>query len=144
MHNDRLGYRDAWVKLAIDPDSPCVFTRGSTGELLEVPCRHGEGKVLLRDDVQDAADAAHLVPVRYVDADGEPTQSWPDNPNGSPRGVAGLCDATGRVFGLMPHPEAYIYPENHPDWIPQRDNGALPNQGYGLGILANGVRAALG
>jgi phosphoribosylformylglycinamidine synthase len=143
VHNDRLGYRDAWVKLAVDPSSPCVFTRGATGELLEVPSRHGEGKLLVADDVADAVREGALVPVRYVDAQGQPTEAWPDNPNGSPDGFAGLCDATGRVFGLMPHPEAYIYPEHHPDWIAQRDAEALPRFGYGLGILANGVRAVL-
>jgi phosphoribosylformylglycinamidine synthase len=47
------------------------------------------------------------------------------------------------VFGLMPHPEAYLYRENHPDWLEQRDVGALPERGFGLGILANGVRAVL-
>jgi phosphoribosylformylglycinamidine synthase len=144
VHNDRLGYRDAWVRLCIDPDSPCVFTRGSTGVPLPVPSRHGEGKLVLADAAMLArVEAEHLVPVRYVDADGRPTEAWPDNPNGSLRGMAGLCDASGRVFGLMPHPEAYLYPENHPRWIAQRDQGRLPAVGHGLGILVNGVRAAL-
>lgn len=144
VHNDRLGYRDAWVRLHIDPQSPCVFTRGSTGVPLPVPSRHGEGKLVLADAAMRArVEADHLVPVRYVDADGRPTEVWPDNPNGSAGGMAGLCDATGRVFGLMPHPEAYLYPENHPRWIAQRDQGRLPAVGHGLGILVNGVRAAL-
>jgi phosphoribosylformylglycinamidine synthase I len=143
VHNDRLGYRNAWVRLAIDPQSPCVFTRGSTGEVLEVPSRHGEGKLLVADEIADAVRAGALVPVRYVDAHGRTAEAWPDNPNGSPGAAAGLCDATGRVFGLMPHPEAYIYPEHHPDWIAQRDADALPRFGFGLGILANGVRAVL-
>ena len=141
--NDRLGYRNAWVKLAIDPKSPCVFTRGSTGAVLEVPSRHGEGKLLLDPEVAPEIEAKHLIPVRYADASGEPTEAWPDNPNGSAGGAAGLCDETGRVFGLMPHPEAYLYPQNHPHWIAQRDAGDLPSAGWGLGLLANGVRAAL-
>lgn len=144
VHNDRLGYRDAWVRLAIDPNSPCVFTRGSTGVPLAVPSRHGEGKLVLADEALRArVEAEHLVPVRYVDADGNPTEAWPDNPNGSAGGWAGLCDATGRVFGLMPHPEAYLYPECHPRWIAQRDQGRLPPVGHGLGILVNGVAAAV-
>lgn len=144
VHNDRLGYRNAWVRLAIDPKSPCVFTRGSTGVPLEVPSRHGEGKLVFIDDATRArAETEHLVPVRYVDAAGEPTEVWPDNPNGSALGMAGLCDGTGRVFGLMPHPEAYLYPQSHPRWIAQRDQGRLPAMGHGLGILANGVRAAV-
>jgi phosphoribosylformylglycinamidine synthase len=144
VHNDRLGYRDAWVRLAIDPQSPCVFTRGSTGVPLPVPSRHGEGKLVLADaGLRARVTAEHLVPVRYVDADGRPTETWPDNPSGSAGGFAGLCDATGRVFGLMPHPEAYLYPECHPRWIAQADQGCLPAVGHGLGILVNGVRAAL-
>ncbi len=142
-HNDRLGYRNAWVRLRVDPESPCVFTQGASGALLEVPSRHGEGKVLLDPEFEAQALEQGLVPVRYADAAGNPTEVWPDNPNGSPGGIAGLCDPTGRIFGLMPHPEAYLYPENHPDWIAQRDAGCLPAHGAGLGILAGGVRAAL-
>lgn len=141
--NDRLGYRDEWVKLAVDPQSPCVFTRGSSGAILEVPSRHGEGKLLIDESLRAEVERSHLVPVRYVDAAGQPTTAWPDNPNGSMGGAAGLCDVTGRVFGLMPHPEAYLYAENHPDWLEQRRLGALPRFGFGLGLLANGVRAAL-
>ncbi len=144
VSNDRLGYRNAWVRLAIDPQSPCVFTRGSTGVPLAVPSRHGEGKLVFADEATRArVRAEHLCPVHYVDASGQPTEAWPDNPNGSVEGMAGLCDRTGRVFGLMPHPEAYLYPQSHPRWIAQRDQGVLPSVGHGLGVLANGVRAAL-
>jgi phosphoribosylformylglycinamidine synthase subunit PurQ / glutaminase len=143
VSNARLGYRNAWVRLAIDPRSPCVFTQNSTGALLEVPSRHGEGLLVIDPEIAPAVDAQHLVPVRYADAEGRRTTTWPDNPNGSPEGAAGLCDATGRVFGLMPHPEAYLYPENHPDWIAQRDAGLLPPVGHGLGLLSNGVAAVL-
>jgi phosphoribosylformylglycinamidine synthase len=142
VSNDRLGYRDAWVRLSIDPASPCVFTRGLS--TLEVPSRHGEGKLVFMDDEQRARiEAAHLVPVRYVDQEGQATERWPDNPSGSPGGAAGLCDASGRIFGLMPHPEAYLYPENHPHQLAQRDAGTLPLVGAGLHVLANGVRAAV-
>jgi len=143
MHNDRPGYYDAWVKLRCDPQSPCVFTRGTTGTILEFPSRHGEGKVVFAPGIATEVLAGHRVPLFYVDAEGSPTESWPANPNGSPHGVAGLCDVTGRVFGLMPHPEAYLYPENHPDWIAQADEGRRPLVGHGLGLLANGVRAVL-
>ncbi len=145
LHNDRLGYRDAWVRLVIDPDSPCVWTRGLAAHgLLSVPSRHGEGKLVFADEAlaREVAES-RLIPVRYADEDGRPTERWPDNPNGSPGGAAGLCDASGRLFGLMPHPEAYLYPEAHPDWLRQRDADALPEFGAGLGVLANGVRAAI-
>lgn len=143
VDNDRLGYRDAWVEMVGDPESPCVWTRGV--ERIASPSRHGEGKLIFRDDATRAElEAAHLIPLRYCDAGGVATESWPENPNGSAGGAAALCDPTGRLFGLMPHPEAYLYPENHPRWLMQRDAGALPAVGQGLQILANGVRAALG
>jgi phosphoribosylformylglycinamidine synthase subunit PurQ / glutaminase len=111
---------------------------------VEMPSRHGEGKLLFQDEALRAEVLAkHLVPVRYANAGGQPTEVWPDNPNGSPGGAAGLCDPTGRIFGLMPHPDAYLYPENHPDWIRQRDAGTLPSAGLGLRVFENGVRAVL-
>ncbi|TPV95801.1 MAG: phosphoribosylformylglycinamidine synthase subunit PurQ [Myxococcales bacterium FL481] len=140
VSNERLGYRDAWVKLGINADSPCVFTRGLMQ--LDVPSRHAEGKLVFDPAVAESIEREHLVPVRYLDDQGDPTTAWPDNPNGSPGGAAGLCDRSGRIFGLMPHPEAYLYPENHPRWLEQRDQGQLPRVGQGLRLLANGVRAA--
>ena len=143
VHNDKLGYFDTWVRLKVDTESPCVWTRG-LGPILEMPSRHGEGKLLFRDEALAAEiEARHLIPVRYANAEGNPTETWPENPNGSPHGAAGLCDPTGRIFGLMPHPDAYLYPENHPDWIKQRDNGTLPKDGLGLQVFQNGVRAVL-
>jgi phosphoribosylformylglycinamidine synthase subunit PurQ / glutaminase len=140
--NDRLGYRNAWVQMRCDPASPCVWTRGL--DWLECPSRHGEGKLVFADDsIVAQLSAEHRIPVRYVDEHGEVTQAWPHNPSGSPDGAAGLCDRSGRVFGLMPHPEAFLYRENHPRWLARE--GAAPSEGYGLGLrlFANGLRAAL-
>ena len=140
--NDRLGYRDAWVRMRVDPRSPCVWTRGL--DWIESPSRHGEGKIVFADDdVRAALEAQHRISVRYVDAGGEVTQAWPANPNGSAGGIAGLCDHSGRVFGLMPHPEAFLYAENHPRWIARADAGDAPGHGLGLRLFANGLRAAL-
>jgi phosphoribosylformylglycinamidine synthase len=142
IDNDRLGYWDAWVRLVVDPESPCVFTRGIAE--LELPSRHGEGKLVYSDAAQRAVlEDRHQIPLRYADAEGRATEAWPDNPDGSPGGAAALCDPSGRIFGLMPHPEAYLYPENHPRWLAQRAAGVLPPAGLGLQILANGVRAAI-
>ncbi|MBK9757894.1 MAG: phosphoribosylformylglycinamidine synthase subunit PurQ [Nannocystis sp.] len=142
IDNDRLGYWDAWVRLVVDPASPCVFTRGIAE--LELPSRHGEGKLVHADAAQRAVlEDRHQIPLRYADAEGRATEAWPDNPDGSPGGAAALCDPSGRIFGLMPHPEAYLYPENHPRWLAQRAAGLLPTAGLGLQILANGVRAAI-
>jgi phosphoribosylformylglycinamidine (FGAM) synthase-like amidotransferase family enzyme len=136
--NDRLGYRDAWVRMRCDPESPCVWTRGL--DWLESPSRHGEGKLVFGEGVREQLEAEHLIPVRYIDEHGGATEAWPSNPNGSPGGVAGICDRSGRVFGLMPHPEAFLYRENHPRWLMQPD---APSHGLGLSVFANGLRAAI-
>ncbi|MCA9686900.1 MAG: phosphoribosylformylglycinamidine synthase subunit PurQ, partial [Myxococcales bacterium] len=100
--NERLGYRNGWVRMAVDPESPCVWTRGL--EWIESPSRHGEGKLVFADeDLHRQLAASHRIPVRYVDEQGQATEQWPANPNGSLDGAAGLCDRSGRVFGLMPH-----------------------------------------
>lgn len=136
--NDRLGYRDAWVTLAADPESPCVWTRGI--DRIDLPSRHGEGKFLTADaSVLERLETGRQVAVRYVDRDGRPTEDWPDNPNGSPGAVAGICDPSGRLFGLMPHPDAYLYPFQHPDWSRDRHVGEVPEEGAGLAIFRNGV-----
>ncbi len=138
--NDRLGYRDDWVRLAADPRSPCVWTRGI--DTIELPTRHGEGKWLTASqEVTDRLEAGHQVALRYVDADGAATEAWPDNPNGSPGGVAGVCDPSGRLFGLMPHPDAFLYPFQHPLWFRQAESERAV-EGAGLAIFRNGVRAA--
>jgi len=139
--NDRLGYRDAWVRLAFDADSPCVWTRGL--QTMEMPTRHGEGKFLTESpELLERLETNAQVAARYIDADGRPTTDWPHNPNGSPGGVAGVCDPSGRLFGLMPHPDAYLYPFHHPRWRRQRRNGTLPAEGEGMKIFRNGVDAA--
>ncbi len=136
--NDRLGYRDAWVTVRADPESPCVWTRRV--DTLELPSRHGEGKLVPRDDglLRRLSDE-HLVAVRYVDERGGPTESWPANPSGSPQGIAGLCDPTGRLLGLMPHPDAFLYGIHHPDWPRHKLAGTLREHGEGLRIFQNGV-----
>jgi phosphoribosylformylglycinamidine synthase len=136
--NDRLGYRDAWVTLAADPESPCVWTRGI--DRIDLPARHGEGKFLVADDgLRERMERNRQIAVRYVGPDGRPTEDWPWNPNGSPGGVAGVCDPTGRLFGLMPHPDAYLYPFQHPQWFRSGSGRASGGEGAGLAVFRNGV-----
>lgn len=138
--NDRLGYRDAWIELRFDADSPCLWTRGL--ERMSLPTRHGEGKFVTESDaVLERLEAQHQIAARYVDPDGVPTEAWPHNPNGSLRAIAGICDPTGRLFGLMPHPDAYLYPFHHPRWTRER-RGEGFTEGSGLAIFRNGVDAA--
>lgn len=139
--NDRLGYWDTWVRLKADPSSPCVWTQGI--DHIDLPTRHGEGKFLAADDsVLHRLRQGHQIAVRYVDGEGIPTQEWPANPNGSDGAVAGICDPTGRLFGLMPHPDAYLYPFQHPQWARRKLTGEIPAEGEGLAIFRNGVDAA--
>jgi phosphoribosylformylglycinamidine synthase len=134
--NDRGRFHDGWVTLGGDRGSPCVFTRGL--DRLELPVRHGEGRVVpASPGLLARLEEEGLVPVRYLGPDGAPADSFPHNPNGSANGMAGLCDPTGRIFGLMPHPEAYHSPWLHPHWPQQQRAGTLPEEGPGLIIFKN-------
>ena len=138
--NDRLGYWDCWVRLQADSRSPCVWTRGL--DIMELPSRHGEGKFLTDDSVLEQLEQERLIAVRYVDGNGEPTEEWPHNPNGSAHGIAGICDPSGRLFGLMPHPDAFLYPFQHPQWSRRRYQASVAEEGQGLALFRNGVDAA--
>jgi len=139
MQNDCGTFQNFWVRLRFEPQSPCVFTRGV--DFLPLPIRHGEGKVFALDkNLLQRLEALGCVACRYADPmTGEATQRFPHNPNGSLNAIAGLCDPSGRIFGLMPHPEAYLYPENHPHWDLQRQHNTLPEHGLGLRLFRNAV-----
>jgi phosphoribosylformylglycinamidine synthase len=98
--------------------------------------RHGEGKFVVRDEgVLERLRALKLVAVRYADAEGRPVMQYPENPNGSIDAVAGICDASGRVFGMMPHAEAFLHRTNHPRWTAED----LPEEGQGVALFRNAV-----
>jgi len=131
--NDSHKYEDRWVRLGI-ASRRCVFV-GDMPEP-ELPLAHGEGKLLTRnDDVRRRLVAEDRIVFRYVDASGRPTQDYPANPNGAELAVAGLTDRTGRVLGLMPHPERALFGWHHPDWT--RRPGAVPDWGHGAPIFRN-------
>lgn len=131
--NDSAKFEDRWVRLAANPASPCVFTKGI--DFLDLPVRHGEGKLIPADAATlEALEAANLVALRYAHPEsGETTQEYPFNPNGSPNAIAGLTDPSGRVLGLMPHPEAFNHKTNHPGWT----RGIEPR--LGVALLENAV-----
>ena len=116
VHNDSGRFEDRWVRVAFEPASPCVWTRGLPA--MDLPVRHGEGKLIVKSDAVLAdLEARRLVAARYVARGAERAVgaaspavpvAYPDNPNGSACDAAGICDPTGRIFGLMPHPEAFI------------------------------------
>jgi phosphoribosylformylglycinamidine synthase len=93
---------------------------------MELPSAHGEGRFWADGATLAALEAQGLVALRYVDEAGRATQAFPDNPNGSAHAIAGVSDPSGRVLGLMPHPERYVSPHQHPD-AHRRDPGRVPD-----------------
>lgn len=138
-YNDCGNFRNDWVRLSMDTQSPCVFTRGL--EHMELPVRHGEGKFIADQAVIDRLVNQHQVVCRYARPDGSPAKgSFPANPNGSIDDIAGICDATGRVFGLMPHPEAYNHRSNHPDWSRAKHSGRCGSRQAEFVLSPTGLR----
>lgn len=114
--NDSGKFEDRWVQLASKGDK-CVFLQGTTS--LYLPIAHAEGKFVARDEeTLSQLDANCQLALRYTSCRSRDPEHvpYPDNPNGSLANVAGICDSTGRIFGLMPHPERHIHPTNHPRW----------------------------
>lgn len=138
-HNDSGVFHDGWVTLRCNSASPCVFTKGL--DQLQLPVRHGEGKFVARSRaLLEELQRKNLVAMRYVDPrTGQATTEFPYNPNGSVDGIAGVCDETGRVFGMMPHPEAFLSPFNDPQWPRKRLHGVLSSDGAGAQIFRNAV-----
>ncbi len=142
-----------WVKLKILP-SVCPAFSGVTE--IELPVRHGEGRFTVYDRFGTASPSKgeetltrlfkdQQVLGQYVKASSpvlSPTQFYPDNPNGSMQAIAGICDPTGRVFGLMPHPEGYLDFQNHPLWHRRADalrrkGEPVPGKGPGMQVFHN-------
>ncbi len=118
-----------WVHLVANEKSPCVFTRDI--KTADYPIRHGEGKFIADQHIVDALIDSNQVVLQYSTKDGVPANGeFPLNPNGSIADIAGICDPTGKIFGLMPHPEAYNHFTNHPDWT--RDVQKLKREGKSL------------
>ncbi|MCS7015489.1 MAG: phosphoribosylformylglycinamidine synthase I [Gemmatales bacterium] len=121
-----------WVFLATTPGR-CPFLAGY--DRWQVPVAHGEGRFLCRDQAtfQTLEQQGQIV-LRYVDAEGR-LAGYPFNPNGSQGNVAGICDITGRVLGLMPHPERHVLATQHPHWTRR----GLAEEGAGLRLFRNAV-----
>ena len=133
--NDSGRFEDRWVYLTVNRSSPCVFTRNVEG--IYLPVRHGEGKFMTKnDEIRKRLHRNQHVVIQYSHGDyGGIAMDYPANPNGSVDGIAGVCNETGRIFGLMPHPEAYLHYTNHPRWSREK----LPEEGMGLVIFKNAI-----
>ncbi len=168
--NDSPGYDESrrfrcdWIKLAKPKTAgdKCIWTKGI--ESIDLPIAHGEGRFVADKDVCKKLFDQGQVVFQYVDKSGNPTMKFPENPNGSMEAIAGICDPTGRIFGLMPHPERYNDPLNHPNAYLQKvltkqsklaeknkkdlgedvkkmvdEVGLLPEEGLGIQIFRNAV-----
>ena len=128
-NNDSGKFECRWIYLKVNEKSPCVFTRGIKS--LYIPVNHGEGKLVAEPRVAEKLN----VVVQYADENGDTTAGYPYNPNGSIRNIAGICDDSGRIFALMPHPERFIRWTQHPRWTRETPR----ETGDGLQVFVNAV-----
>ena len=131
-HNDRGRFEDRWIQMTATSDR-CPFLKGIS--TMTAPVAHGEGKFVCRKEwiLKGLAETGQIV-LRYCNPNGGPA-TYPDNPNGAQDDVAGLCDYSGLVLGLMPHPERNVLPTQHPQWTRR----GLADVGDGFGIFKNAV-----
>ena len=133
-YNDSGKYEDRWVYMKINPASSCLFIQNMP-EVIYIPVAHSEGKFVPRDDeVLAQLQRNNQVVFQYCDQNGNEVE-YPGNPNGSIAAIAGICDPSGRILGLMPHPERYIHPTHHPRWTRE----GLDKDAYGRYIFENAV-----
>ncbi len=132
-YNDSGKFEDRWVYLAPQTEK-CIFIE--PGRQIYLPVAHGEGKVVTKDtDTLEKLKSDGHVAFKYVDKNGK-EGDYPTNPNGSMDSIAGLTDTTGRVLGLMPHPERHVRPTQHPHWSRLKNK----QDGDGMTIFNNAVK----
>ncbi len=132
--NDSGKFECRWVYLDVNQKSPCVFTKGV--DSMYLPVAHGEGKVVVEPEALPESNIA----LYYTDEHGNNEAGYPYNPNGSILNIAGICDTSGRIFALMPHPERHIRGTQHPQWT----RLGAKKYGDGFQIFLNAVRWAKG
>lgn len=142
-YNRTFRYECRWVDLKIE-ESPSVFTEGI--KTLHIPVAHGEGNFFSTEKILKQIESENLVSMRYVKPDGTAANGeFPFNPNGSLKDIAAICDKTGRIMGMMPHPERNILFTHRDNWTylkekAKRDSACPPSEeGEGLAIFRNAV-----
>ena len=151
-YNDCGNFRDQWVSLKVNTKSPCVFTKGLAKglakrfECMDLPVRHGEGKFLTDEPTLRRLVSNNQIVLQYANNNNLPANGeFPFNPNGSLLDIAGICDPSGRIFGLMPHPEAFNHWTNHPNWPFEKErlkrlgNKALKSPTSGMQLFKTAV-----
>jgi len=137
MLNDSGKFEDRWTYLKT-ADSKCVWVK-DLPEVIYLPIAHGEGKFVTKDNaVLNKLKENKQVVFKYSDEKGK-FGDYPVNPNGSMEDIAGICDETGRIFGLMPHPERHFLFQQHPHWTRLKSRTKF---GDGAAIFKNGVEYA--
>lgn len=140
--NDSGKFEDRWVTLRLEPGTRCIWTRGLP-ELIELPVAHAEGKFIPEsNEVLKELETNGQIVFRYCDPEHpdaclDGTVPFPFNPNGSIGNIAGICDLSGRILGLMPHPERFTHPANHPRYF-RRRVGADALMGTEVGVGEKG------
>ena len=130
--NTSAKFECRWVDLETQ-ESPCVFTKGVKASVY-LPVAHAEGRFTAPTDVLDELESNNQVVFRYAES------RYPNNPNGSDGNIAGVCDPTGKIFGLMPHPERFLTKWNHPRWTRATEvQNTSSEEGDGLVIFKNAV-----
>jgi phosphoribosylformylglycinamidine synthase I len=130
--NDSHKFEDRWTYLTV-PESRCALFEA--GERIYLPVAHAEGKFIAEsDDLLDELRRNGQIVCRYTDAEGR-SAGYPWNPNGSGDDIAGICDPTGRIVGMMPHPERHCLPLHDPRWPRE----GLKEEGEGLRVFRRAV-----
>ncbi len=134
LTNNASGHFEGrWINAKIEK-SNCIFTKGMEGKILRLPTSHCEGRFLAPEIDLEKIEKSNQVVMRYVDENGNPTQNYPQNPNGSTNAITGICSPNGKVFGLMPHPECNTKWNHFPNWNNKNERG-----GEALEIFQNAV-----
>lgn len=133
--NDSGRFEDRWVQLRVNPDSNLLARKiwlKKLPEFINLPVAHAEGKFFCNPETLEKIKKNNQVALRYSNFN-QKDINYPDNPNGSLGNIAGIVDKTGKVFGLMPHPERFIFSHQHPDWLKKEIIS------YGLAVFKNSV-----
>lgn len=145
VNNDSGHFECRWINLKIELNSKCVFLnnpnasdggpeeratngtppRWTSNGRVSYQIAHGEGKFFAPKNIIEKIEKQNLVVFRYIDENGKPTQKYPDNPNGAINAIAGICDPSGKILGLMPHPERFVFREQHPNWRRMKINKSI-------------------
>lgn len=141
-NNDSCRFESRWVRHKV-VSSRSIFTKDL--HEIELPIRHGEGKFVARDaSILKRIYDQNQVVLQYSTTEGEPAKQYPENPNGSVDAIGGICDHTGRILGMMAHPEAALFFTQHPQWLRKKEDlrrrqESMPKYGSGIALFKNAI-----